>query len=149
MTPYGDTDLGQIWPRQWLVICYLTAPSHWLVQYWFLIIGVLWHSPDRTFTANDRAAILYNEFENDTFKITATAIIWNNKFENYTLGNINTSSGCQWENMSLVDCTHMCFRSGQVKSDTSVVTTAIFTATRYLTERTWQANIDRSVGSSK
>ena len=39
---------------------------------WFLIIEIPWHSPDRNFTAGAQATILYNKFENDVFKTTAT-----------------------------------------------------------------------------
>ena len=34
---------------------------------------VLWYSPENNFTANDRAIILYNKFENYAFRITGTS----------------------------------------------------------------------------
>ena len=51
-----------------VVACCLTAPSHYLNQYWLLIREVLWHSPGRNFTVSVQATILYNEFENYTYK---------------------------------------------------------------------------------
>ena len=52
-----------------------------------------------------------------------------------------------------IDClAPMCVNyltSEQVKSDASLMTAEIFSATRYLAERTWQENIDRSIGSRK
>ena len=47
------------------------APSHCLNQCWLLISEVLWHSPKSNLTVSAQATILYNEFENYTFKITA------------------------------------------------------------------------------
>ena len=53
--------------------CCLTAPSHYLNQCWLLISQILWHSPESNFTLTAHATILYNEFENHTFKIPATS----------------------------------------------------------------------------
>ena len=52
----------------------LTAPSHYLNQYWPPICEVLWHSSESNFTVDmsAQATILYNEFENHNFKITVT-----------------------------------------------------------------------------
>ena len=53
--------------------CCLTAPSHYLNQRWLRINMVLWHSPKSNFTVVNQATILYNQFENYTFKIRATS----------------------------------------------------------------------------
>ena len=52
----------------------LTAPSHYLNQYGFLIREVLWHTPQHNFIVSAQATILYNEFENSNLKITATSL---------------------------------------------------------------------------
>ena len=49
------------------------APSHHLKQYWLVISEVLWHSPKRNVMVSAHATILYNEFQNYTFTITATS----------------------------------------------------------------------------
>ena len=36
-----------------------------------LIGEIMWHSPESNFTASAQATILYHEFKNDVFKITA------------------------------------------------------------------------------
>ena len=41
VTPHGDTDIGQHLPQ--VLACCLTAPSHYLNQYWLVIKGVLWY----------------------------------------------------------------------------------------------------------
>ena len=46
VTPYGDIDLGQHWPR---MACCLTAPSHYLNQCWLIISEVLRHSHEGNF----------------------------------------------------------------------------------------------------
>ena len=51
----------------------LTAPSYYLDQCWLLISEFLWHSPQSNFTVSVEDAILYNEFENYVFKMTATS----------------------------------------------------------------------------
>ena len=51
----------------------LTAPSHYLNQFWLLINEVLWYSPESNFPKGAQAVILYNEFVNYTFEITATS----------------------------------------------------------------------------
>ena len=64
-----------IW-RHWsglTLACCLMAPSHYLDQCLLIISAALWHSPKSHFTASDQATILHNEFENCTFKITATS----------------------------------------------------------------------------
>ena len=53
--------------------CCLPAPSHYLNQCWFLIDEVLWHSFESNFIVSAKATMLYNEVQNDTFKITATS----------------------------------------------------------------------------
>ena len=54
--------------------CCLIAPRHYLNQCWLLIREVLWQSPESNFTVSAEAAILCDEFENYTFKITATSL---------------------------------------------------------------------------
>ena len=39
------------------------APSHYLIQCWFIISEVLWHSPECKFTASAQATILHNELK--------------------------------------------------------------------------------------
>ena len=60
-----------------VMACHPMAPCHYSIylnQSWFLISAVLWHSPESNFTAaSAQATILHNEFENYTFKITATS----------------------------------------------------------------------------
>ena len=51
----------------------LTAPSQYLNQCWLLICEVLWHSPESDFILSASIATLYDDFENYTFKITATS----------------------------------------------------------------------------
>ena len=53
----------------------LTAPSHYLVQCWFLLSEVLWHSPEINFLVSTQATILHNEFENLTFEVSATSLM--------------------------------------------------------------------------
>ena len=53
-----------------LMTCRLTA--HAWTHVLCLISEVLWHSTECSFTASAQV-VLYNEFENDTFKITATS----------------------------------------------------------------------------
>ena len=57
-----------------VLACCLTAPSHYLNQCWLIISEVLWHAPQRNFTAIDQVDILYNELENYNFEITATSL---------------------------------------------------------------------------
>ena len=63
-----------------LMACCLKPPSNYLNQCWLLFSDVLWHLPDSNATGISQGTILYNEFENHTFNITAT------------------SSGVQWVN---------------------------------------------------
>ena len=53
--------------------CCLTAPSHYLNQFWLITSGVLWRSPQGNFTANASVIILYSDFENHISKFTATS----------------------------------------------------------------------------
>ena len=68
-----------IWPHRsgstlaQVMACCLTAPSHYLNQYWFIISEALWHSSKINFTSNAQTTILYNEFENDNFEIITTS----------------------------------------------------------------------------
>ena len=45
----------------------LTAPSHYLNQYWLTMSDVLWHPPESNFATSIQVTILYNEFGNYTF----------------------------------------------------------------------------------
>ena len=49
----------------------IAAPSHNLNQCWSIISEVPWHSSESKLTVSSQAIILYNEFENYAFKITA------------------------------------------------------------------------------
>ena len=49
------------------------APSYYLNEYWFLIDVVMCHSPQSDFSVSAQATILYNKFENYTFKNTSTS----------------------------------------------------------------------------
>ena len=53
--------------------CCLTAPSHYLNQFWLPISKVLWHSSGNNLRASVQAIILYNEFEHYTFKFAVTS----------------------------------------------------------------------------
>ena len=65
MTPYSEID----WSTFVQVMgCCLMARSHYFTQCWFLVSAVLWHSPVNNFAASVHATILYDEFENGTFK---------------------------------------------------------------------------------
>ena len=55
-----------------VMVCCLTAPSHYLNQYLHVINKVLWHSSESYFTASVWDNILYNEFQNYIFEITST-----------------------------------------------------------------------------
>ena len=46
-----------------VMACCLTAPSHYLNQYWLMISEVLWHSADKKFTENTSDIYHWNEFE--------------------------------------------------------------------------------------
>ena len=63
----SQSTLAQVmaWCRQ--------APCHYLNQCWYFINEVQCHSSESDFTASGQATILYNEFENHTFNITATS----------------------------------------------------------------------------
>ena len=47
-----------------VMACCLTAPSHYLKQFWFIISEVLWHSPVGNFTGNAQDMYAWYEFEN-------------------------------------------------------------------------------------
>ena len=53
--------------------CCPMAPSYYLNQWWYLISKIFWHSFESNFTVSLQATILYNEFENHTFRVTATS----------------------------------------------------------------------------
>ena len=53
--------------------CCLTAPSHYLNQWWCIIAGVWWHSPEGNIVRNAIEIYLWYEFENYKFKIPATS----------------------------------------------------------------------------
>ena len=76
---WNSLSINTLWPsggiwRHWsrstlaqIMDYYLTAPSYYRNQCWFLISEILWHSPGNNFTMYAQATILY------TFKITATS----------------------------------------------------------------------------
>ena len=47
------------------------APSHYLNQCWLIISGVMWLSPEISFTVSAQATFLYNEYGNCIFNIAA------------------------------------------------------------------------------
>ena len=47
----------------------LTAPSHYLNQWWLLISEVVWHPSEGNFTASTQDAILKNELEKYTLRL--------------------------------------------------------------------------------
>ena len=47
----------------------LTAPSHYLNQYWLIISEDLWHSPDGNFTGNDQDVYTWYEFEINNLRL--------------------------------------------------------------------------------
>ena len=53
--------------------CCLTVPSHYLKQCWHFISGFLCHSCKSDFTARAQITIMWNEFENYTFRFIATS----------------------------------------------------------------------------
>ena len=55
-----------------VMACCLTAPSHYLNQCWLDVYALLRHSFESKFTVSAITAILYNELENQSFKITPT-----------------------------------------------------------------------------
>ena len=73
--PGMRTCLNSLWPSDviWrqgsrstlaqVMVCCLTAPSHYLNQCWLMISGVLWHSPDSKFTENTQDIYRWNEFK--------------------------------------------------------------------------------------
>ena len=68
MTPYDVVYLCQHLFRYWL-----TAPTHYLSQYWIFIWVVLWHSFESNFPLNAYNIILYDEFEIYILNTTATS----------------------------------------------------------------------------
>ena len=56
-----------------VMVCCLTAWSHYLNQCWLPINEVLWHSPESNFTASAQATIRYYECKKYTFKITVAS----------------------------------------------------------------------------
>ena len=67
VTPYGEIGLGQHLRRWWLVC--MTAPNHCFNQYWLIIKGVLWGSPEGNSTAN---SLPTNLFRNMYFIMTSS-----------------------------------------------------------------------------
>ena len=53
--------------------CCRMARSQHLNRRWLVISEALWHSHESNFKASAPTTFLYNEFENDTFKIIATS----------------------------------------------------------------------------
>ena len=46
-----------------VMACCLTAPSHYLIQSWYIISEVLWHSPESSFTGNVQDISQWKVFE--------------------------------------------------------------------------------------
>ena len=73
---FGDN----IWCRRsWLtmvqvMVCYLTAPSHYLNQCWLIINLILWHSFQGNVYLNTPDVNHHVAFELFTFEITATSL---------------------------------------------------------------------------
>ena len=57
-----------------VVVCCLTAPSHYLNQCWLIISEILRHSPENNFTGNTRVSDPRYEFEWYLFQITAESL---------------------------------------------------------------------------
>ena len=80
-----------------VMACCLMAPSHYLNQCWLLINEVLWHSSESNSTANAKVTSLCDEFEDYTFKISATSTSgqWVNTYflkfyhERWTCGSVS------------------------------------------------------------
>ena len=82
---FDRNDMNSVWPshtiwrlRSWstlaqVMVCCLTAPSHYLSQCWLLHSEVLCYSPVSNLAMNAQATVLYNKFENYTLEITATS----------------------------------------------------------------------------
>ena len=66
---YGDSEstMAEV------MVCWLTAPSHYLNQCSVFISEVHYHSVESKFTASGQATILINKFEDYTFKIAAAS----------------------------------------------------------------------------
>ena len=89
--------LYSLWPRDaiwWhrsasalvqVMACCRTTPSHYLSACWFLIREVMCHSSGSNFMSAD-ATILYDDFENDTLKITAISPTTGWVYKAYWLG---------------------------------------------------------------
>ena len=75
-----------------VMACCLTAPSHHLNQCWLSMREVLWHSEESDFAVSAEATFLYKEFENHTFRITATSLNsqWTKSWEHVH------EHWCQW-----------------------------------------------------
>ena len=56
-----------------VMACCLTTPSHYPKQCWIFVSEVLWHLHKSNFTVSVQSTILYNEFQNHTFKIITTS----------------------------------------------------------------------------
>ena len=77
--------INSLWPgdARWLersgstftqiMACCLMAPSHYQNQYWLIIDDILWYYFEIIFTVSTQATILYDEFKDYTFNITATS----------------------------------------------------------------------------
>ena len=65
---YGQHGSGLILAQ--VMVCCLTAPSHYLTQYWHLINKVIWHSPEHI---SQMPQMLFCITKNNHFKIIATS----------------------------------------------------------------------------
>ena len=69
-----------------IMVCRLTAPNHYLNQYWLIINGVLWHSPKINFQGSAHCVNFYNEFEKcickkKTFHISQGPMSWKQQIQ--------------------------------------------------------------------
>ena len=82
---HAQCSINSLWPSDaiWryksvttlvqVMVCCLTAQTHYLNQCWLLICEVLWHSCESNFTVSTQTTFLYDEFEKYTFKTTSTS----------------------------------------------------------------------------
>ena len=56
-----------------VIDCFLTAPNHYLNQYWLIITGVSWTSPEGNFIRNAQDTYHCNEFVTHQFNFTVAS----------------------------------------------------------------------------
>ena len=57
-----------------VMACYLSAPSHYLNQYWLIISKIMWFSPEGYFTENIQDIIRHDMLQNYSSKITTISL---------------------------------------------------------------------------